>query len=79
MDMAAPFAAQTVTLILSNPALGIEAMRFSATATSAEIWQVQDLLIPIAGDWTVQLEARVSDFDLRQWAGQIVLPAGSAN
>ncbi|HTN61946.1 MAG TPA: copper resistance protein CopC [Devosia sp.] len=79
MDMAAPFAAQTVTLILSNPAVGIEAMRYSATAISAEIWQVQDLLIPIAGDWTVQLEARVSDFDLRQWAGQIVLPAGSAN
>ncbi|HTN59940.1 MAG TPA: copper resistance protein CopC [Devosia sp.] len=79
MDTAAPFTAQTVTLILSNPALDIEAMRYSATAISAEIWQVQDLLIPIAGDWTVQLEARVSDFDLRQWAGQIVLPAGSAN
>ncbi|HTM77910.1 MAG TPA: copper resistance D family protein, partial [Devosia sp.] len=79
MGAATPFAARDVMLSLSNPALGIEAMRYPATAAGEGAWQVQNLVIPSSGEWTVQVDARISDFELRQWAGQVVLPAGSSN
>jgi copper transport protein len=54
---------QEVTLALSNPAAGIEPLRRSATRSADGTWQIQDLTIPVAGRWTVRVDALISNFD----------------
>src|SRR5260370_7183567 len=57
-----PFAAKEVTLVLANPAAGIEPMRRPAVHTQESIWSIDDLRVPLAGRWNVSVEILVSDF-----------------
>ncbi|MFC0219547.1 copper resistance CopC/CopD family protein [Pseudochelatococcus lubricantis] len=53
-----------VTLVLSNPAAGIEQIRRPATRDSEGVWQVEGLNLPVAGQWTVRVDILISDFEL---------------
>ncbi len=56
--------AREVTLILSNPAAGIEPIRRPATKAGDGTWRVESLTIPAPGQWNVELAVLVSEFDL---------------
>ena len=60
-----PLAAKEVTLVLADPAAGIEPMRRVAVRSgeSDNLWRIEDLRIPLAGRWTVRVEILVGDFD----------------
>jgi copper transport protein len=56
-------AVKEVTLALSNPAAGIEPLRRTATKSADGTWRIEDLTIPVAGRWTVRVDALISNFD----------------
>ena len=59
-----PLDAKELTLVLSNPASGIEPLKRPATKGQDGIWRVDGLVLPLAGRWTVRLDILVSDFDM---------------
>jgi copper transport protein len=58
-----PFAVKEVTLVLANPAAGIEPIRRTATRARETKWRIDDLRIPVAGRWTVSVEILIDDFE----------------
>jgi copper transport protein len=77
-----PLAAKEVTLVLANPAAGIEPIRINATRagasgeTSAATsgWRIGDLRIPVAGRWNLRVEILISDFEKRIVEDTVTLP-----
>ncbi|CAM5787009.1 copper resistance protein CopC [Castellaniella caeni] len=59
----AAFPAQAVTLVLTNPAEGIEALTRPARPLSGGLWRVSLPTLPTAGHWQVALDILVNDFD----------------
>jgi copper transport protein len=59
-----PLDAKEVTLTLSNPAAGIESIRRPASKPGDGTWRVDDLIIPLAGRWDVEVAILVSEFEL---------------
>jgi copper transport protein len=72
-DGQAPLPAKGVVVSLSQPALGIEPFKATATLSPNGTWIASPLQIPIAGTWTVELQIRVSDFKLARLSGEITL------
>jgi copper transport protein len=58
-----PLAAKELTLVLANPAAGIEPARRSAASEGEANWRIDDLRIPVAGQWRLRLEILISDFE----------------
>lgn len=59
-----PLDAKEVTLTLSDPAAGIEPIRRKAAKPGDGTWRVDDLTIPIAGRWDIEVAILVSEFEL---------------
>jgi copper transport protein len=59
-----PLDAKALTLVLSNPAAGIEPFGRPAVKQADGSWAVADLTIPFPGTWSVRLDIRVSDFEM---------------
>jgi copper transport protein len=70
-----PLAAKEVTLVLANPAAGIEPMRRIARRTGEMNWRIDDLRIPVAGRWTLGVEILISDFDKVTVEDTVALPS----
>lgn len=68
-----PRDALSVSVIIANPELGIEPIRRDATEADG-MWTVEDLTIPIAGTWQVEIEIRLSRFELARPRGEIFVP-----
>lgn len=58
-----PMTPKGVTLILSQPAAGIEPLRRDAVDAGNHAWRIDDLVIPAAGRWHLRVEVLVSDFE----------------
>jgi copper transport protein len=69
-----PFTVKEVTLMLANPAAGIEPMRVNAVPAGDSRWRIEDLRIPIAGRWTLRVDILVSDFDKVTLEDAVTLP-----
>jgi copper transport protein len=77
-----PLAVKEVTLVFANPGAGIEAFRRTATRAAeniasdapATMWRVDDLRIPVAGRWNLQVELLISDFDKVMIEDTVTLP-----
>jgi copper transport protein len=77
-----PLAAKEVTLVLANPAAGIEPMRMNATraggngraGANTSTWRIGDLRIPVAGRWNLRVEILISDFEKRIIEDTVTLP-----
>ena len=65
--------AREVTLILSNPDAGIEAIRRPATRAGEANWRIDDLVIPVAGTWRVRVDILITDFDIARLEGAIAI------
>jgi len=59
-----PLDAQEVTLVLSNPAAGIEPIRRKAVKPGDGTWRVDGLVIPVPGRWAVRIDVLISDFQI---------------
>lgn len=66
-----PLDAKGLTLILSNPTAGVEALRREARKPGDGTWRVDGVQVPVPGRWTVRLEILVTDFDLERLEGRI--------
>jgi len=56
-------AAKEVTLVLAQPAAGIETLRLAAKHVDGATWRLDGVSIPVPGRWTVRVEILVSDFE----------------
>src|SRR5947209_18904751 len=70
-----PLAAKEVTLVLANPAAGIEPMRRIARRAGETNWRIDGLRIPGAGRWTLGVELLLSEFGKVNVADTDVLPS----
>jgi copper transport protein len=83
-----PLAAKEVTLVLANPAVGIEPIRINATPTdpsggagattatgaATSTWRIDELRVPVAGRWNLRVEILISDFEKRIIEDTVTLP-----
>lgn len=60
-----------IIVAFSNPAAGIEPIRRKAVLTEAREWVVNDLSIPIAGQWTVRVDILISEFEMASLEGTV--------
>lgn len=58
-----PLDAKEVTLVLSNSAAGIEQIKRPARKTDDGTWRVDNLNLPVPGQWTVRVDILISDFE----------------
>ncbi len=63
--------AQEVTLVLSNPAAGIEPIRRPAAKAEDGSWRVDGLTIPVPGRWTARIEVLISDFEMARLEDEV--------
>lgn len=68
-----PKDAQSVAVTISSPSLGIEPIKRDAIQ-SDDGWVVKGLTIPVAGAWQIELEVRVSRFELAKLQTEIAIP-----
>jgi len=69
-----PLAAKEVTLVLANPAAGIEPMRRVAARARENVWSIDDLRVPVAGRWNVRVEILIDDFEKVTVEDEVALP-----
>jgi copper transport protein len=58
-----PITPKGVTLVFSQPASGIEPLRREAAAIGDARWRLDDIVLPTAGRWRLQIEVLIDDFD----------------
>jgi copper transport protein len=69
-----PLAAKELTIVLANPAAGIEPMLRHGVSEGDGHWRVGDLRIPVAGRWQLRVEILISDFEKLVLDEEVVLP-----
>jgi copper transport protein len=70
-DMGGPLPAREVTLRLSNRAAGVEAIERRASRETGGAWEAGAIALPVAGQWSVEVEALISDFESATLTGEI--------
>jgi copper transport protein len=58
-----PLLAKEVTLVLAKPEAGIEPLRLPAAHVENTNWRIDQVHLPILGDWQVRVEILISDFE----------------
>ncbi|WP_020181437.1 copper resistance protein CopC [Methylopila sp. M107] len=66
-----PLDAKQITVVLSNPAAGVEGIRREARKPGDGTWRVDGVQLPAPGAWTVRLEVLVTDYDIERLEGRI--------
>ncbi|MGQ2907028.1 MAG: copper resistance CopC/CopD family protein [Aliihoeflea sp.] len=59
-----PLDAREVAFVFANPEAGIEPFRRQAEKPGDGTWRADDVVLPLAGRWTVRLDILVTDFDI---------------
>jgi copper transport protein len=59
----APLPAKEVTLVLAKPDAGIEPLRMPATHVEGTSWRIDNVQLPMLGNWDVRVEILVGDFE----------------
>jgi copper transport protein len=62
---------QGVTVEFSNTAAGIEPIERQATLQTDGSWRIDELILPVAGIWQIEVDVLVSDFKQIDLTGQI--------
>jgi copper transport protein len=69
-----PLQAREVMIVLANPAAGIEPIsRPARRSADGETWRVDDLMLPAAGTWTINVEVLIGDFERLDLTGEIAI------
>jgi copper transport protein len=72
-DGQAPLDVKGMVVSVSQPALGVEPLKVTATLSPDGTWMASPLQTPIAGTWNIELQIRVSDFKLVRLSGEVAL------
>jgi copper(I)-binding protein len=67
-----------VAISFANPTAGIEPIRQPAVLGEDGTWQAAGFFLPVAGEWQVAVDARVSAFDARTIVGRFILGGAGA-
>lgn len=65
--------AREVLLNFSKADESIQPIRRSAKRADDETWHVDDLFIPVSGEWTIRVDVLISDFEMVSLHGHLVL------
>lgn len=65
--------AKDVAFVFSNPTAGVEPIRRKAFKSGDGTWQVDGLVLPLPGTWTVRLDVLISDYDLARLQGELII------
>jgi copper transport protein len=57
-----PAEVKSVRAFLSSPELGIDRLEIGGTMVELGQWRSDEAIIPVAGNWIVAVEVRISDF-----------------
>jgi copper transport protein len=63
--------AKEVTLAAANPAAGVAPIRRMAQPMRPGVWEVKELALVPAGEWSIRVEALVSDFEKVTFEGAV--------
>jgi copper transport protein len=69
-----PLAVKEVTLLFSNPAVGIEPIRRNAVSVGDTNWRIDGVRIPVAGRWRLRVDILITDFDKETLEDDVELP-----
>jgi len=72
-EAGALLAAKEVTITASKAQAGVEPIRRTAQPTGTGEWRSADLLLVPKGEWSIRVEALVSDFEKPIFEGTIKL------
>ena len=64
-------AAKELSVALSLPSAGVEPIRRKAQSVNDGQWAIDDLVIPLPGTWTVEINVVVSDFEGLKLMGEL--------
>ncbi|WP_262268341.1 copper resistance CopC/CopD family protein [Microvirga yunnanensis] len=70
---AEPVRPKEVTLILAKPDVGIEPIARQAQNMGRDGWQVDGLVLPMAGPWQIRVEILINDFEKASLAGTLTI------
>jgi copper transport protein len=68
-----PIAVEGVTVSLTDAAAGVEPIVRTATKASGTIWRVDGLTIPLGGEWTIKVQALLSEFQEADLTAAVVV------
>jgi copper transport protein len=68
-----PLQAKSVIVSLDLPEAGIEAIKAVAVADGSGGWGISGFAIPLSGQWTLEIQVRVSDFELVRLRGKLAI------
>jgi copper transport protein len=68
-----PMTPQEVTLIFSQPASGIEAVRLPATNIGDNLWRIDNVTFPSPGRWRVRVDVLIDDFTQMSLEDDVVI------
>jgi len=66
-----PLDAKEVTLILSQPSVGIEPLRRPARKGAGAVWRIERIDLPQPGRWQARIDILISDFEIVKLDGTI--------
>lgn len=69
-----PKQVQAVSVSLADPDRAIEPIQREAVLADG-MWEVEGLSIPLAGNWQIGVEVRLSRFELARLQGEVTVPA----
>ena len=70
---AEPIDAKEVTLILSKPDAGIEAITRQAVRSERNAWEVDALPLPVPGPWQAKVSILIDDFEQATLEGTVTV------
>jgi copper transport protein len=68
-----PAKVNEVTFIAANSAAGVEPIHREAMPARQGLWEIKDVTLVPAGEWSVRVEALVSDFEKPIFEGTLDL------
>jgi copper transport protein len=69
----APLTARSAVLSFSNEPLGIGPIKLDATSEGDGVWRLEGMTLPVAGEWNVVVQVRISDFELTRFEGRVLI------
>jgi copper transport protein len=69
-----PLTVKEVSMTLANRTAGIEPIQRAATRGPNDLWRVDNLRVPVAGQWTVRVDLLIDDFEKVVLADDVTLP-----
>jgi copper transport protein len=64
---------RSVAVSFALPDAGIEEIDAELVPDGEGAWEIQGVVLPVPGEWQVEVEVRVSDFDLARMRGELVV------